>query len=147
MDARNPAYNAFGTIDLEVEHPRLGWIPFTASPDDAEQLGRDLHTAALAGDFGAIAAYVAPSAGDLLAAERATMVVSRFQAKAALQAAGLLGTIQGVVSGADAFVQLAWSEAVEFRRNSPTIAALQSAAGLTDTQIDDLFRAAMAIEA
>lgn len=150
MQARNPAYNAFGTIDLEVEHPTLGWIPFTASADDPEPFGRDLHAQALAGDFGAVAAYVAPpdpTPEELLAAERAAMICSRFQAKAALQAAGLLATIESVVAGGDAFVQLAWAEAVEFRRTSPTIAALQSAAGLTDEQIDDLFRAAMTIEA
>lgn len=79
--------------------------------------------------------------------ERALMVCSRFQAKAALQAAGLLASVEAVIAQADPFVQLAWSEAVEFRRTSPTIAALQSAVGLTDAQIDDLFRAGMGIEA
>lgn len=31
MEARNPAYNEFGSIDCEVEHPRFGWIPYTAN--------------------------------------------------------------------------------------------------------------------
>jgi len=34
------AYNAAGTIDMEVEHPVFGTIPFTASPDDTEEHGR-----------------------------------------------------------------------------------------------------------
>lgn len=79
--------------------------------------------------------------------ERAQMVCSRFQARAALLSAGLLATVEAAVAQADAFVQIAWADAVEFRRNSPTIAALQSAVGLTDAQIDDLFRSAMQIEA
>lgn len=58
MQARNPKYNQFGTIDLEIEHPAFGWIPFTADPmDDA---GASVYAAAVAGDFGDVAAYVAP---------------------------------------------------------------------------------------
>ncbi len=60
MNARNPQYNAAGTVDLEFDHPEYGWIPFTASPDDIEQTGRDLYAQAVAGDFGPIAPYVPP---------------------------------------------------------------------------------------
>ena len=58
MNARNPQYNAVGTIDLEIYHPSYGWIPFTASPDDAD--GSDFYAQAVAGEYGAIAPYVAP---------------------------------------------------------------------------------------
>ena len=44
MEIRNPVYNAFSTIDCEVNHPQFGWIPFTASPDDRP----DIYDAALA---------------------------------------------------------------------------------------------------
>lgn len=87
------------------------------------------------------------SAAELLERERADMVCSRFQAKAALAAAGLLSASEAAVAAADSTAQLAWAEAIEFRRNSPTIAALAAAVGLTDSEIDDLFRAAMQIEA
>lgn len=43
MEYRNPRYNRWGTIDVEINHPALGWIPFTASPDDPEQYGRDIY--------------------------------------------------------------------------------------------------------
>lgn len=79
--------------------------------------------------------------------ERATMVCSRFQARAALHAAGLLASVEAAVAQADEFTKIAWADAVEFRRNSPTIAGLAGAVGMTDTQIDDLFRAAMQVEA
>lgn len=82
-----------------------------------------------------------------LAEERARMACSRFQAKAALLQAGLLPQIEAFMASADPIAQLAWAEALEFRRNSPTIAALAAGVGLSETQIDDLFRAAMSITA
>lgn len=58
MEWRNAHYNAEGTIDCEVNHPVFGWIPFTASPDDIEQSGRELYAAILAD--GNVAPYVPP---------------------------------------------------------------------------------------
>ncbi|TWI34918.1 hypothetical protein [Paracoccus sulfuroxidans] len=40
MEWRNPRFNASGTIDVELLVPDLGWLPFTASPDDPEDYGR-----------------------------------------------------------------------------------------------------------
>ena len=60
MQAKNPKYNQAGTIDLEIDNPKYGWIPFTASPDDVEQHGRDFYEQAIAGNFGPISAYVPP---------------------------------------------------------------------------------------
>lgn len=86
---------------------------------------------------------------DALAAERAAMVVSRFQAKAALAAAGHLATVEALIANSDALTQLAWAETIEWRRNSPMIAAMAGPDGLdlTETEIDALFRAAAQIEA
>jgi hypothetical protein len=60
MNVRNPKYNGLGTIDCEIEHPRYGWIPFTANPDDPEASGRELFAAIERGDFGKIAAAPPP---------------------------------------------------------------------------------------
>ena len=57
MNIRNARFNRFGTIDCEIEHPRFGWIDFTASPTDSEALGREIHAQALALEP---APYVAP---------------------------------------------------------------------------------------
>lgn len=81
------------------------------------------------------------------AAERESMVCSRFQAKAALYLAGLLPAVEAAIAQADPVTQIAWAEAVEYRRNSPTILALAGAMELTDEQVDNLFRTAMQIEA
>ena len=93
------------------------------------------------------APYVAPALPDPIIAERAAMTVSRFQALAALLNAGLLSQVNVAIADAGPLAQLAWAEATEFRRNSPTIAGLVAGLGLTDTQVDDLFRAAALITA
>lgn len=43
MEYRNPKYNADGSIDVDVLHPKYGWIPFTAHPEDCEAHGRKLY--------------------------------------------------------------------------------------------------------
>jgi hypothetical protein len=40
MEIRNAKYNELGSIDCEIQHPDYGWIPFTASEDDAETHGK-----------------------------------------------------------------------------------------------------------
>jgi len=56
MNFRNAQYNAFGTIDCEIQHPAHGWIPFTADPNDVEPIGAQVFNAAKA----TAAPYVAP---------------------------------------------------------------------------------------
>jgi hypothetical protein len=79
--------------------------------------------------------------------QRARMVCSRFQARAALHMAGLLPAVEEFIADADPLVKIAWADAVEFRRTSPTINAMAAGLGMTDEQVDDLFRTAMQIEA
>lgn len=68
--------------------------------------------------------------------------VTPFQAKAAILQAGLLPAVEAALAAASPIAQLAWSDATEFTRDSPTIAALAAQLGLTDAQVDDLFIAA-----
>jgi hypothetical protein len=93
------------------------------------------------------AAQAAFAAVDTLALWRAQAKVSRFQAFAALDAAGLLASATALVTAQGGVAKLAWDNAIEFRRNSPTINALAGALGLSATQLDDLFIAAAVIEA
>jgi hypothetical protein len=88
-----------------------------------------------------------PDEAELLEIERQGMRCSRFQARAALHQAGLLPAIEAAVAAAPALVQIAWADATEFRRDSPTIAALAAGLGMTEAAIDDLFRVAMTITA
>ena len=59
MNIRNAAYNAYGTIDCELEHPVFGWIPFTASSDDVEIHGREIYAVLLSS--GSVALYIPPA--------------------------------------------------------------------------------------
>lgn len=79
--------------------------------------------------------------------KRAGMEVTRFQAKAALSAAGLLPLVEEAIAKGDEFIRLAWQEAQSFRRMSPTILELGKALKLTDDQLDALFEAAAQIQA
>ncbi len=76
-------------------------------------------------------------------------VVSRFQARAALHLAGLLTSVEALMAdpATDTLARLAWTDAQEFRRTSPTLLAMASALSLTDEQIDQLFITAAGIEA
>lgn len=38
----SPRYNQYGDIDVMIEHPDFGWIPFTASLNDYEEHGRSI---------------------------------------------------------------------------------------------------------
>lgn len=75
--------------------------------------------------------------------------VTRFQARAALHLAGHLQQIEALMSAPemDMLARLAWQDAQEFRRTSPTVAAMAQALGLTDAQVDQLFITARGIEA
>lgn len=47
MEFRNAIFNAAGNIDCEINHPQLGWIPFTADPADVDPIGLEVFAAAL----------------------------------------------------------------------------------------------------
>ena len=82
-------------------------------------------------------------------ADAVPQIVSKFQAKAALMGAGLLAQVEQMMAdpAADALAVLAWTEAQEFRRSSPTVAAMAGALGLDAAALDALFTTAAGIEA
>jgi hypothetical protein len=75
-------------------------------------------------------------------------IVSRFQARAALMIAGKLADAEAAVAASnDPLTQLAWAEAVEWKRSSPALNGLAEAIGMTQADVDELFRTAASIEA
>lgn len=64
------------------------------------------------------------------------------QAKLALLQVGLLDDVEAAINGSDRAVQIEWEYATEFRRDWPALLAMKPALGLTDAQVDDLFRLA-----
>ncbi len=95
MDIRNPVYTATGAIDCEVAHPELGWIPFTASPQDIEAHGREIFAAARQMGPASHVAPAAPLPEEILAAERVTMRLSFSQLLIGLVAESWLSEPEG----------------------------------------------------
>lgn len=75
--------------------------------------------------------------------------VTRFQALAVLAAGGYLDTVRTYINTLDInnVQRLAWENATDWERSSPTLNALAAMLGLDDTQVDDLFIAASNISA
>jgi hypothetical protein len=142
MDIRNPQYNAAGSIDCEINHPVFGWIPFTATPHPSEPLGTEIFQDATLGKLGPIAPYVTPPIP-------VPASISRFQARAMLLQTNLLAGVEAMMAApeTDAFARLAWADASIFRRNSPLVTAMAGTLGLSEGQLDDMFRFANTIEA
>jgi len=89
-----------------------------------------------------IDAYVIP-----LPAVPAT--VTRFQALAVLAAGGYLDTVRTYIAtlGEDNITRLAWENAADWERTSPTLNALATMLNLTSAEVDDLFVAASQVSA
>ena len=89
-----------------------------------------------------------PDAATILADWRNGASCSRFQAKAALSDAGKLTAANtAVAASGNALIQMAWADAIVFRRNSPSITAMATALSMTPTEVDNLFIAAALITA
>lgn len=80
---------------------------------------------------------------------RVPQVVSRLQAKAAIYLSGQLEAVDALMANeaTPMLARLAWANALEFKRQSPTVLAMGAALGLSDDAIDQLFITAAQIEA
>ena len=72
--------------------------------------------------------------------------ITRRQARLALLGAGLLANVDAVLAALPSpqkdAAQIEWQDALVFERGHPLIATMGAALGLTDVQIDTLFRTA-----
>ena len=75
--------------------------------------------------------------------------VTRFQALAVLAAGGYLDTVRTYINTLDQnnVQRLAWENATDWERTSPTLNALAQMLNLTSTEVDDLFVAASQVSA
>lgn len=122
-----------------------------AIPADAVEVTADEHAALLAGQ--ALGKQISPDeTGRPTLIDSVWMppqIVSRFQARAALHLAGLLPQVETLIAdpATDPIARLAWADAQEFRRTSPTVLQIAASLGLTESQLDELFTTAAGIEA
>lgn len=77
---------------------------------------------------------------------RSTTACTPFQGRMALADADLLTQVETAINAADQKTKTAWEYALEWKRTSPLIATLAAALNLSDTEVDDLFRAAIQIQ-
>lgn len=75
--------------------------------------------------------------------------VTRFQALAALHLAGHLQTIEAIMTdpATPILTKLAWDNALNFERSSPTVSGLAGVLNLSDADLDALFTTAAGIAA
>lgn len=71
--------------------------------------------------------------------------VTQAQAKIALERAGLYAAAEAAINAAGVEAQIWWNCALTFRRDHPLIGAMAAALGITEEQVDDLFRVAATI--
>ena len=72
-------------------------------------------------------------------------IVSMMQAQLALNAAGLLASVETALAAGPAANRIYWNKASHLHRNHPLVLGLSSALSLTPAQVDALFVAAAGI--
>ncbi|MER9652543.1 hypothetical protein NKJ26_03365 [Mesorhizobium sp. M0152] len=135
MAFRNAIFNASGTIDCEFDHPVLGWVPFTASPDDPEQLGREMFEDAKV----AAAPYVAPPEPTIEEIRASMPPISPRQLRLTLLSIGITDAEVETGLASDPAGLIEWRYATYFRRAHPLVDSLGIGFSITPEQIDSLW--------
>ena len=73
--------------------------------------------------------------------------ITRFQARAALHLAGLLDDAEAAIAQAHPLSRIAWEHANVYRRDSPTVISIGQQLGLSEADMDELFKTAASITA
>lgn len=135
MELRNAKYNQYGTIDCEIDHPVFGWIPFTASPNDSEEIGRTIYATALEGD---VEEYISPPDPEPMVPDR----ITARQFKMQLELSGLTSTVEDWVAQQTKLIQIAYENSSTFVRTEPMMQAGFTALGFTEEEGDAFFLSA-----
>lgn len=152
MDFQNPIYSAAdrSMIDMQINHPVHGWIPFTAVPAPAgSELEQELYAAAIAA--GNIAPYVPPPPLTPEEERAALADLTARQFRLGLLSAGIApsqvaATIAAMPDGLDKErAGIEWEYAPTFSRTHPLISTVAGAMGLSEEQIDDMWSAALGL--
>lgn len=125
---------------LEGPQPTLTADQY-AQYDGVEEINGQWFTKYIAVD------YTPEEIAERLQQWRRTTSCTPFQGRIALSDAGLLANVDVAINSADEKTKIAWEYALVWERTSPMIETLAGALGLTDVQVDDLFRAAQQITA
>jgi hypothetical protein len=94
----------------------------------------------------ALADADAQAAAELAAANYVPQSVTPWQMRRALNQLGLRATVESAVAAGDQDARDGWEFALEIRRDNPLLAGMAAALGMTDAQLDDLFRLAASFQ-
>ncbi|WP_313199913.1 hypothetical protein [Rhizobium sp.] len=127
-------------IDLELNHPSFGWIPFTARAGDVEEYGRSLFALAES----SAAPFVAPVyTADELRARMPNLTARQFWMTAAninIDKDVLLAAIKAEMEDSiDRKMMIAELESSTFERLNPTVIDLMVLMDIPAEQVDDLW--------
>lgn len=145
MEFRNAFYSRQdgSAIDMEVNHPTFGWIPFTATAHDPEAHGRELFALASAGT---VAPYISPTIEEIRAA-MPTLTARQFRlglVNNGFSMSQVSAVIEGMPEGADKeTARIEWGYATTFERMHPLIATVGTALGLDAAEIDAMWNASV----
>lgn len=139
LNFRNPVYSSADgqQIDMEIEHPVFGWIPYTARADAAEQINRDMYAAALLGEVSAYTPLPPPSP---LSEPLSRLTFWLAAAEIGLTKAGIRAHIDAMPEGVAKFQALAYlEEALVYRREDPLLIQMAAAEGISEPELDSLW--------
>ena len=143
LNHKNPVWaNAEETaINLEVEHPKFGWIPFTANKNDVESYGAECFESAVSGEFGEIADYIEPEpiVPDTINARQLRLELLEREVTGD-EVVKSINSIDDVQQREAALIE--WEYATEFPRLNPTVDLMGEALGLTPTELDAIWESA-----
>ena len=126
---------SFGpTFEAELEAAGLRGLPFVVNHDTGTVTGVDNLPPETAAKLQAVIDAHNPNNGVVPAS------VTPHQARLAFLQAGLLDQVETAINTAGGATKITWEFATTIERNSPLIETLRGSLGLTDEQIDTLFR-------
>lgn len=139
MQIRNISHNAVGSFDCEIYDQNLGWIPFTASPLDNEQTGRDIFAAIERGEFGPVGQYSPPPSIPPTSTTKRKALLALFDLKG-IRDTDVAAAIETISDSNERYrAQVNWDGATEVHRADPTLKIVAAHLGLTDADLDALF--------
>lgn len=153
MEYRNPKWSINDWIDCEINHPELGWIPFTCNPDDK---GAQFDVAELYNQMKedpAILPYVPPppDVPESITRRQCSMQLLNIQMITSDEAIAMAQTgtpPSSVMPYINALEEPQRTMAIidfaaeNYFRNNPLLISLMEASGMTPQQVDEFFIAA-----
>lgn len=145
MQSRNETRNKDGSIECEINHSDLGWLPFTARASDPDPRGARIHAILAARIAGEEEPDVGddllqpPSPAELMRRARARAKADKLQLARALRGMKKWTKFKAALAKAGSDAREDWDLAGSISRVDPVFLAIFYHLGMTDVEIDRAF--------